>query len=165
VFVCIAGIPQARSQGIINADQERHDFLDLFDAFRIQPTQNQLYLGMFTYHLDPKSLGTRNWNQDLVGFQYRDFFACTFRNSFYNRAWAFGWARNIYTREVSNEWDMALGYRLGFLHGYKGDEAPFSDISPIIPMVEAYSQFVYQQHYGMEVMLTSSISVSFFYQF
>ena len=130
-----------------------------------EPTKNQIYLGMFTYHFDPKSRRTRNWNQDLVGFQYNDIFVGTFRNSFEKRTWTMGMARNYYSQHLSNDWDMTLGGRLGLLYGYRDGQAPLSNYSPVIPMVEAYSQFIYQEHYGMEVMLTTSLSLSFFYQF
>jgi len=132
---------------------------------RGKPTENQLFIGMFTFHFTPSSLKTRNWQQNLIGFQYNDFFFGTFENSFYNRSWAAGWARNLEKRELGNNWGMTAGYRLGLATGYEEGQAPFSSISPVIPIVELYSQFLYREHYGVELMLTTSLSVSFFYQF
>lgn len=48
---------------------------------------------MFTYHFNSKSRRIRNWKQNLIGFQYNDFFIGTFENSFYNRTWTAGMAK------------------------------------------------------------------------
>jgi len=136
----------------------------LFEYLQGQPTEDQLFLGMATLHLNPKSRRIRNWNQNLVGFQFKDFFACTFENSFYKQTWAAGLARNFSTAELSNNWDLTFGYRLGLAYGYQDGQAPFSTISPIIPIVEVYNQYFFRKHYGVELMLTTSISVSLFYQ-
>jgi hypothetical protein len=151
----------AWSEGGKDTGDEKFNFEDLLG----KPTKNQIYLGMFTYHFDPKSRRNRNWNQALVGFQYKDFFVCTFMNSFDDRSWAAGFARNYYTRELNDAWDLTLGGRLGLLYGYKDGQAPFSSVSSIIPMIEVYSQFICREHYGIEIMMTTSLSVSFFYQF
>lgn len=137
----------------------------ILEFLKGEPTQDQFYLGMFTYHFDPKSRRTRNWQQNLIGFQYNDFFLGTFENSFYNRTWAVGIARNLYTTPLSNNWDLATGYRLGAMYGYEDGEAPFSSMSPIIPLAEVFVQSTYKKHFGVEMMLTSSVSLSFFYQF
>ena len=149
----------ARAEGV--SKDEKFSLEDLLG----EPTKNQIYLGMFTYHFDPKSRRVRNWNQDLIGFQYKDIFVGTFRNSFEKRTWTIGIARNYYSQKLSNTWDLTLGGRLGLLYGYRDGQAPLSNFSPVIPVVEAYSQFIYREHYGMEVMLTTSLSLSFFYQF
>lgn len=149
--------------GTLERDQSGE--FHLLDFLKGESTENQFYLGMFTYHFDPKSRRIRNWKQNLVGFQYNDFFIGTFENSFFNRTWTAGMARNLYTKPLSNNWDLATGYRLGIAYGYKDGEAPFSSLSPIIPVVEVYTQSIYQKHFGVELMLTSSISIGFFYQF
>lgn len=137
----------------------------LFEYLLGQPTEVQLLLGMATFHFTGTSRKKDQWNNKLVGFQYKDFFACTFENSFYNQTWAAGLARNLSTSELSNNWDMTFGYRLGLAYGYKDGEAPFSSSSPLIPIVEVYNQYFFQKHYGVELMLTTSISASLFYQF
>lgn len=83
----------------------------LFEYLQGQPTENQLLLGMVTLHLNSKSRRIRQWNNNLVGLQYKDFFICTFENSFYNQTCAAGLARNLSTSELSNNWDMTFGYR------------------------------------------------------
>ena len=137
----------------------------LFEYLQGQPTEDQFFLGMATFHFTGTSRKKDQWNNKLVGFQYKDFFACTFENSFYNQTWAAGLARNLSTSELSNNWDMTFGYRLGLAYGYKDGEAPFSSNSPLIPIVEVYNQYFFQKHYGVELMLTTSISASLFYQF
>ncbi len=76
-----------------------------------------------------------------------------------------GLARNFYTSTLSNHWGFATGYRLGLAYGYEEGEAPFSNVSPIVPIAELYAQCIYRGHFGVEIMLTSSLSFSFFYQF
>ena len=163
-FVWLFLIPAPVVWGAV-AESATHPEPSLFDYLKGTPTEDQLFVGMFTYHFNAKSLRTRNWSQNLVGFQYHDIFVCTFENSFYNRTWAAGLARNLSTKSLSNQWDIHTGYRLGAAYGYKEGEAPFSSISPIIPVAEVYLQSLYQHHYGIELMLTSSLSLSFFYQF
>jgi hypothetical protein len=172
-LICYCHIPIAWGNDIIEDKGEENTFFNnlqengktLLTSLKGEPTRDQLYLGMFTYHFNPKSLKTRNWSEDLVGFQYNDIFICTLRNSFYNRTWAVGFSRNFYTTKFNDEWDMAIGGRVGLVYGYWGDQAPFANIAPIIPMLELYSQYIYREHYGLELMLTTSISLSFFYQF
>ncbi|MFH0781750.1 MAG: hypothetical protein V2B20_07315 [Pseudomonadota bacterium] len=137
----------------------------LFEYLQGEPTDDQLLLGMVTLHFNSKSRRIRQWDNKLVGLQYKDFFVCTYENSFFNQTVAAGMARNFSTSELSNNWDMTFGYRLGVAYGYKDGEAPFSSASPIIPVVEIYNQYFFKKHYGVELMLTTSISASLFYQF
>jgi len=137
----------------------------LFEFLKGQPTEDQLLLGMATLHFGAKSRRIRQWDNKLVGLQYKDFFICTFENSFYNQAWGAGMARNLSTSKLNNNWDMTFGYRLGLLYGYEDGEAPFSSDSPLVPLVEIYNQYFFKKHYGVELMLTTSISACLFYQF
>lgn len=129
-----------------DTNTKKNKFLEYF---RGKATENQFFIGMFTFHFTPSSLETRNWQQNLIGFQYNDFFFGTFENSFYNRSWTAGWARNLERRGVTRNWEMAVGYRLGLATGYEEGQAPFSSISPVIPIVELYSQFLYKEHNGV----------------
>lgn len=161
VFLCLS-VDSVWGEELKNAFEPDKTFWQYLQG---KPTEDQLFLGMATLHFNAKSREIRNWKQNLIGFQHKDFFACTFENSFYNRTWAGGLARNFSTTELSNSWDMTFGYRLGLAYGYKDGEAPFSTISPVIPIVEIYNQYYFQKHYGVELMLTTSISLSLFYQF
>ncbi len=136
-----------------------------FEYLKGEPTDNQFFLGMATFHFTTSSREKDQWNNKLIGFQYKDFFACTFENSFYNQTWVAGIARNFSKTQLSDNWDMTFGYRLGGAYGYKGGEAPFSSSSSIIPVVEIYNQYYFQKHFGVELMITTSLSASLFYQF
>lgn len=120
---------------------------------------------MFTFHFTPSSLEERQWNNKLLGIQYNDFSVFAFENSFYNWCAGVAYNRDLYQSALNNDWDMNLGYRAGLMYGYEDGEAPFSSSSPIIPLVALYSQFVYNEHYGVELMLTTSLSLGFFYRF
>lgn len=130
-----------------------------------QPTEDQFFLGMVTWHFTGSSREKDQWNNKLIGFQYKDFFLGTFENSFYNQTVAAGIARNFSATQLSSNWDMTFGYRLGLVYGYKDGEAPFSSVSPVIPMVEIFNQYYFKKHFGIELMLTTSISACLFYQF
>lgn len=138
---------------------------DYWEFIKGSPTDDQFFLGMFTAHFTPSSLKSRQWNNKLIGIQYNDIVMFGFENSFYNWCAGLAYARNVYQNPLHNNWDLNIGYRVGIIYGYEDDEAPFSENSPIIPLVQLYSQFIYNKHYGLELMLTSSLSLSFFYQF
>lgn len=138
---------------------------DLWEFLKGSSTDNQLLLGMFTFHFDSKSLKTRQWNNKLVGVQYNDFTYFVFENSFYTWCGGIAYSRNLYQAPLSDNWDWNFGYRIGLVYGYEDGQAPFSNVSPIIPSIELYNQFFYNEHIGVEVMLTTSISLGFFYQF
>lgn len=126
---------------------------------------DQLMAGMFSLHTNSSSFKSRNWNQKMMGFQKHDYFACTFENSFFNRTYAIGIAKNFQGHRISSQWETTLGYRLGLIYGYEEGQAPLSGYSPVIPMVGIYKRYIYQEHYGVEFMFTTVASVSFFYQF
>ena len=158
----LLNVPSAWSEDTDKGAEKEKTFLEYLKG---QPTDTQLSLGMWTYHFDPKSREKDNWNQKLIGIQYNDYFLALFENSFYNWCVTAGIARNLSSTKLSDNWDMNFGYRLGLAAGYKDGEAPFSTVSPIIPIVEIYNQYYFQKHFGVELMLTTSISAGFFYQF
>jgi 4-amino-4-deoxy-L-arabinose transferase-like glycosyltransferase len=130
-----------------------------------EPTQDQLWIGMASWHFNRASRHGRNWNQNLLGVQANDFFLVTFENSFYNRTFVAGWGRELSSHSLGEHWDSSFGYRLGLIYGYRVSEAPLSDDSPIIPLIEVHERLVYRDHFGVEIMLTTVLSASFFYQF
>ena len=146
-------------------DEYNKEDSSLFEYLEGTTPKDQLFLGMFTYHFTEKSRSTRNWQQDLIGLQYNGFFLATFENSFYNRSWVAGIAREIFSSTISNNWTFITGYRLGGVYGYNEGEAPFANYSPVVPVVELFAQSTFREHFGVELMLTTSISLGFFYQF
>lgn len=139
--------------------------IKMWEFIQGSPTNNQLLLGMYTFHFDSKSLENRQWNNKLVGLQYNDFVFFVFENSFYNWVSGVAYARNLYQIQLDNKWDLNTGYRIGLMAGYEEGQAPFADTLELTPILELYAQFFYNKHYGVEIMLTSSISVGFVYQF
>jgi hypothetical protein len=59
---------------------------------------------------------------------------------------------------------MTFGYRLSLAYAYQDSEARFSIISPIIPIPEVYNQYFFQIHYGVELILETSIPGDTFIQ-
>ena len=126
---------------------------------------DQLYLGMYSLHFDSKSLENRNATNNLLGVQVEGLFVGTLINSYDIRSWAFGISREFYRVRLSNYWSFASGYRVGLITGYEDQETFFGTESEISPFVDLHAQFSYLDHFGVEIMLTSSLSVIFFYQF
>ena len=126
---------------------------------------DQLYFGMFTYHFDPKSLKKRNWNNQLIGLQIDGVFLGTLINSFYKRSWVVGISRELYREKLSDDWSFAAGYRVGMVDGYENQDSIFGSDSDVVPFIDIHSQFTFLEHFGIEIMLTSSLSACFFYQF
>jgi len=135
-----------------------------FDNLRAIPP-DQFYLGMYTLHFDPKSRETRNATNYLIGVQVDGLFLGTLINSYDKRSWAFGISREFYRANLSSSLDFASGYRIGLITGY-GDEKTFIDTgSNVDPFADIHAQISYLKHFGVEFMLTSSLSVLFFFQF
>ena len=135
-----------------------------FDLFGGIPP-DQLYLGMYTVHFDPKSRGNRNATNNLVGIQVEGLFLGTLINSFDKRSWAFGISREFYRTNLSNNWHFASGYRIGLITGYEDEETLFDTDTDVAPFADLHVQISYLEHFGAEVMLTSSLSLLFFFQF
>lgn len=126
---------------------------------------DQLFLGMYTMHTNPTSLAERNAANNLLGVQIEGVFAGTLINSYDKRSWAFGISREFYRVRWSDYWSFASGYRVGLITGYEGRKTIYGTRSDIAPLVDLHAQFSYLDHFGFEIMLTSSISLLFFFQF
>ncbi len=89
--------------------------------------RDAVLLGMWSFHLSGsgESLGDGGSNEqnNLLGIQYYGLTAGTFINSHDDRAWFFGPAREVYSRELSENTRLDIGYKLGPLYGY-GDDLP-----------------------------------------
>lgn len=89
--------------------------------------RNALLLGMWSFHLSGsgESLGDGGSNEQnrLLGIQYYGLTAGTFINSHDDRAWFFGPAREVYSRKISEDTRLDIGYKFGPLYGY-GDDLP-----------------------------------------
>jgi hypothetical protein len=123
-----------------------------------------LFFEMFTVHLKPSSLQVRNWHTQLLALQYKGFFAGTFINSFYNRTYTLGFARQVYSKEYNYLYYNA-GYRIGLLYGYTDNQAPFSNISPVIPLIQPYINISLKNTFGLELSIAADPSISLFLNF
>jgi len=126
---------------------------------------DQLYLGMYTLHFDPKSQKNRNATNNLIGVQIEGVFAGTLINSYDKRSWAFGISREFYRTKLSSNWDYASGYRIGLITGYEGERTFINTETDVAPFADLHAQITCFEHFGVEAMLTSSLSVVFFFQF
>lgn len=144
-----------------NVDANKESILSMLWG---KKSENKLYLGMFTLHVNPSSFKRDNWNQQLIGIQYNGFSAFTLVNSFYNRTYMIGVSRTILTKEYTN-WDINLGYHLGLIYGYKPRQAPFSSLSPIIPGPIPFVSTTYKKRFGVEFELVPDPAISFFLRF
>ena len=81
---------------------------------------------------------------------YHSLFLGTFLNSFSERAFVSGVQRNVYMHRFSNTTVFDVGYRLGVISGYDKRMSSFADYSPVVPLVEAYIDFSYN-NLGIEV--------------
>ena len=128
--------------------------------------QNALFFEMFTFHMNPSSLKTRNWHQQMIAIQYKGIFAGTFVNSFYNRTYTLGISRSVYRKDSSSHnWNLNIGYRLGALYGYKAGEAPLSSALPVIPFIQGFAAISYLNTFGVEFNIVADPSIALFMYF
>ena len=87
--------------------------------------RNAALLGMWSIHLDGTGeyfgSGSENDQGELVGIQYWGLAAGTFMNSKDDRAWFFGPAREVYSRNLTENTRFDIGYKFGLLWGYGDD--------------------------------------------
>lgn len=83
-------------------------------------SRDALLLGMWSIHLKG---GSGNEQNHLIGIQYYGLTAGTFMNSHDERAWFFGLTRDVFSREITENTRLDLGYKLGPLYGY-GEDLP-----------------------------------------
>jgi len=87
--------------------------------------RDSLLLGMYSIHLDGTGdywgNGSNNDQGHMLGIRYSGLTAGTFINSKDDRAWFLGPAREVYSRDFSDDGRFDIGYSFGLLYGY-GDE-------------------------------------------
>lgn len=115
-----------------------------------KPAPPALYLGMFSFHLEPGSRDD-NWNNQLIAGTYDGFFAGTLINSFYDRGWAFGIQRMWDTERISEHITNSPGYRFGLVSGYDERMAPIAAHTPVIPFPQVIDDIVIGDHVGIEL--------------
>ncbi len=91
-------------------------------------SRDALLLGMWSFHLRGtgeywNDKGGSNEQNHLFGIQYYGLTTGTFINSHDDRAWFIGLAREVYSRKISADTRLDIGYKFGPLFGY-GDDLP-----------------------------------------
>lgn len=87
--------------------------------------RDSLLLGMYSIHLDGTGEywgnGSNNDQGHMLGIRYCGLTAGTFINSEDDRAWFLGPAREVYSRDFSDDGRFDIGYSFGLLYGYGDD--------------------------------------------
>ena len=98
---------------------------NIWSAVWGKKARDAILLGMWSLHLDGTGEyfgdGRNNDQGYLIGIQYYGITAGTFINSFDDRAWFIGPAREVYAHNFRENKRIDIGYRFGLLYGY-GDE-------------------------------------------
>ena len=87
--------------------------------------RDAILLGMYSIHLDGTGdylgNGSNNDQGHMLGMRYYGLTAGTFINSKDDRAWFLGPAREVYSRDFSDDGRFDIGYSFGLLYGYGDD--------------------------------------------
>jgi hypothetical protein len=131
---------------------QKHRGRSWLDAIIGEPGQDNLYLGMWSYHFlkDNEEYQTEN---NLIGISYGGYFFGSFINSFDDRAWSAGVQRDFYR----NRWDwlnLDAGYRAGLLYGYDRITLPGTKLGPLFQVYAdvSYRRFGLQFSWALEVV-------------
>ena len=94
---------------------------DIWNAVWGKKARDAILLGMWSVHLDGTGEyfgdGRNNDQGYLIGVQYYGITAGTFLNSFDDRAWFIGPARELYSHNLADSGRIDIGYRFGLLYG------------------------------------------------
>ena len=97
----------------------------LWEKIKGKKARDALLLGMYSIHVDGTGEyfgdGRNNDQGHLAGIQFYGLTAGTFINSFDDRAWYAGMAREVYSRNYSKNTRFDIGYKFGLLWGYGDD--------------------------------------------
>lgn len=123
------------------------------------PAPNALYLGMVTYHLQHSDHDER-WNNNLMAMNYHGYFLGTLKNSFDDRAYAFGierlWGKQPLPCNFSNE----VGYRIGVISGYDERMMRIAKYTPLLPFPQVIDTIMWKNvglQMGWSVVTVSAI--------
>ena len=111
----------------------------------------RLYFGMWTTHLkNDVVVLNNNW---VVGLSAGGYFGATFLNSFGRRAFTGGLERPIVTVQ-RGAFEVAVGYRAGFVTGYDGRLMRVARKTPVLPLVQPFASLDIHRRVGIEVSYT-----------
>lgn len=105
----------------------------LWEKIKGKKARDALLLGMWSLHLDGTGEyfgdGRNNDQNHLAGIQYYGLTAGTFINSFDDRAYYIGLAREVYSHNYNKNTRFDIGYKFGPLFGYGDDLINVAGIS------------------------------------
>jgi len=105
----------------------------LWEKIKGEKARDALLLGMWSIHADGTGEyfgdGRNNDQGHLAGIQYYGLTAGTFINSFDDRAYYIGLAREVYSHNYSKNTRFDIGYKFGLLFGYGDDLINVAGIS------------------------------------
>ena len=116
--------PKTASISIKTVDKNEKTDSKMWQTIWGKKSRDALLLGMWSIHLKGSGEyfgnGDSNEQNNLLGIQYYGLTAGTFINSYDDRSWFFGPAREVYSRKIAENTSLDIGYRLGLLYGYGG---------------------------------------------
>lgn len=119
--------PKTTAISIETVDKNEKTDSIMWQTILGKKARDALLLGMWSIHLkgSGEHFGNGNSNEqnNLLGIQYYGLAVGTFINSYDDRSWFFGPVREVYSRKISENTRLDIGYKLGLLFGY-GDHMP-----------------------------------------
>jgi hypothetical protein len=113
--------------------KEENTDKSLWEKIKGKKARDALLLGMWSIHADGTGEyfgdGRNNDQGHLAGIQYYGLTAGTFINSFDDRAYYIGLAREVYSHNYSKNTRFDIGYKFGPLFGYGDDLINVAGIS------------------------------------
>ena len=110
-----------------NGQKNKESDSDTWQKIKGIKATDALLLGMWSHHLKGSGeywgSGKSNEQNHLFGLRYKGLSAGTFLGSHDERAWFVGIAREVYSRKLTEDTRLDIGYTFGPLFGY-GDHLP-----------------------------------------
>lgn len=129
-----------------------------------ESTPNRFMFDMFSAHL--KDRHSENWHNEAFVLFYHGYFAGTFVNSLYNRAYVVGIDRYWFTTTVNRKFEYSLGYRLGLITGYTEKTYWLAKYSPVLPFPQVVFDMTFFTHAQLELSWCAQVlSAAFVYRF
>ncbi len=94
------------------------------------PAKDALLLGMWSLHTSPDR-HERNTTQNLVGLQYKGYFASTLKNSYYKQSYFAGIVRTVYLKGLARDVDFDISYKAGLIWGYQDHYPNVGGFTPL----------------------------------
>jgi hypothetical protein len=115
--------------------------------------RDAVLLGMWSIHLSGSGEylgdGSSNDQNNLLGIQYYGLALGTFMNSHNDPSWFFGPAREVYSRELSENTRLDIGYKFGPLYGYEEHLPNIGGISLFAAGTFGFSWY----KFGVDIMI------------